>query len=175
MTTLMEKRRKNRLLSPWNFRLMTPWNNNPLLPMRHRLFNSDFDDLRSLTRFDDVFRDDFFENDSLMPAMNIIEHKNDFAIEFAAPGFTKKDFKVTIEDNVLYVNGEKSIEKEEKEEDFTCKEFSYNSFKRSLILPDNVDFDQKIKATYKEGILSLKLLKKEGVVKEIPKKIIEVS
>ncbi|NRD24638.1 Hsp20/alpha crystallin family protein [Winogradskyella litoriviva] len=141
---------------------------------RNRLFPSwNNDSLKNFLSSDDFFNNDFFEEDSLMPAMNVKEHENDFEIEFAAPGFSKKDFEVTIKDNVLNVCGEKKLEKEEKEEDYTRKEFSYNSFKRSLSLPKTVNADQDVKATYKDGILKLNLLKKEEAKKQ-PKKIIEV-
>ena len=141
---------------------------------RNRLFPSwNNDSLKSFLSSDDFFNNDFFEQDSLMPAMNVKEHENDFEIEFAAPGFSKKDFEVTIKDNVLNVCGEKKLEKEEKEEDYTRKEFSYNSFKRSLSLPKTVNADQDVKATYKDGILKLNLHKKEEA-KEQPKKVIEV-
>ncbi len=141
---------------------------------RNRLFPSwNNDSLKSFLSNDDFFNNDFFEEDSLMPAMNVKEHDNDFEIEFAAPGFSKKDFEVTIDDNILNVCGEKKTEVEEKEEDYMRKEFSYNSFRRSLSLPKTVNADQDVKATYKNGILKLNLLKKEEA-KEQPKKIIEV-
>ncbi len=141
---------------------------------RNKLFPSwNNDSLKSFLSSDDFFNNDFFEEDSLMPAMNVKEHDDDFEIEFAAPGFSKKDFEVTIDDNILNVCGEKKTEVEEKEEDYTRKEFSYNSFKRSLSLPKTVSEDQNVKATYKNGILKLNLLKKEEV-KEQPKKVIEV-
>lgn len=165
MTTLVKRRKRNRL-SPWSNSLMTPWNK--------RLFPSNLDNFQNLLGFDDFFNGDSFEEDSLMPAMNIKEHSDDFEIEFAAPGFSKKDFEVTVEDNVLHVCGEKSQESEEKEDDYTRKEFSYNSFKRSLKLPNTVDVDKDVKATYKGGILKLNLLKKEEE-KELPKKVIEVN
>ncbi|WP_435412726.1 Hsp20/alpha crystallin family protein [Psychroserpens mesophilus] len=141
---------------------------------RNRLFPSwNNESLKSFLSTDDFFNNDFFEEDSLMPAMNIKEHDQDFEIEFAAPGFSKKDFEVTINDNILNVCGEKKQEKESKNDDYTRKEFSYNSFKRSLNLPKSVNIDQDIKATYKNGILKLNLQKKEGK-KEVPKKVIEV-
>jgi len=173
MTTLV-KRRKNKL-SPLSNQMMTPWSNNFLRPFSDKFFSSTFDDLQNLMRFDDIFKDDFFDEDGQMPAMNVKEHKKDFEIEFAAPGFDKKDFEVSIEGDVLHVFGEKKVEKEEEEEDFSRKEFSYKSFKRSSTLPESVDFDQKIKATYKNGILKVNLLKKEEAVKKLPpKKVIEV-
>jgi len=67
------------------------------------------------------------------------------------------------------------MKEEETEDDFMCKEFNYNSFRRTIVLPESVDLNQKIKATYKDGILYVKLLKKEEAVKKIDKKIIEVS
>ena len=174
MTTLMKnKKRKN--LSPLSNQMLTPWSNSFMMPFNDRFFTSPIGDLQSLLRFDDIFKDDFFEDDSQMPAMNIKEHKSDFEIEFAVPGFDKKDFEVTIEDDVLHVCGEKKIEKEEKEEDFSRKEFSYKSFKRSTMLPTSVDLNQKIKANYKNGILKVNLVKKAEAVKKLPpKKIIEV-
>ncbi|WP_296381511.1 Hsp20/alpha crystallin family protein [Winogradskyella sp.] len=141
---------------------------------RNRLFPSwNNESLKSFLSSDDFFNNDFFEEDSLMPAMNVKEHDEDFEIEFAAPGFSKKDFEVTIDDNILNVCGEKKHEVEEKEEDYTRKEFSYNSFRRSLTLPKSVSTDQEVKATYKNGILKLNLHKKEEA-KEQPKKVIEV-
>lgn len=175
MTTLMKRRKKSEL-SPIENRLFTPWSTSLLRPWNSRLFNSGFDDLSSLLRFDDVFKDDFFEVDSLMPAMNVKEHKKDFEIEFAVPGFDKKDFEVDIEDDILHVSCQKEIEKDEKEDDYSRKEFSYKSFKRSMMLPTSVDLDQEVKAVYKNGILKIKLLKREEAIEEEhPKKVIEVK
>ncbi|WP_338359478.1 Hsp20/alpha crystallin family protein [Yeosuana marina] len=174
MTTL-KKHRKQSELTPFENRLLTPWSNSFLRPWKNRLFRTDIEDLSNLLRFDDVFKDDFFEDDSLMPAMNIKEHKEDFEIELAIPGFNKKDFNVDIEEDILHVSGEKEIEKDEKEGKYSRKEFSYKSFKRSMMLPTSVDLEQDVKATYKNGVLKIKLLKKEEVIKnEHSKKIIEV-
>ncbi|MFH4964031.1 Hsp20/alpha crystallin family protein [Gaetbulibacter sp. M235] len=174
MTTLMKRRKRNELL-PFESNLLTPWSNSFLRPWSSRLFRNNFDDINSLLRFDDVFKEDFFEDDSLMPAMNVKEHKEDFEIELAIPGFNKKDFEVSLEEDILHVSGKKEIEQEEKEDDFSRKEFSYKSFKRSMMLPPSVDLDQDVKASYKNGILKVRLLKKEALIeKEHPKKVIEV-
>jgi HSP20 family protein len=153
---------------------MTPWSSGPLFPLSNRLFTSRLERFPSTIGLDDAFKDDFYEDDSLMPAMNIKEHKKDFEIEFAAPGFDKKDFEITIRDDVLHIRGEKSKKEAEEEEDFSRKEFSYKSFRRSTSLPESIDLDQKIKATYKNGILKVFLLKKEDLV-ETPKKVIEIE
>jgi HSP20 family protein len=109
-----------------------------------------------------------------MPAMNIKEHEANFEVEFAAPGFTKEDFEITINENILNVSGEKTKEHEEKEENYSRKEFSYNSFQRSLQLPTTVNTEQEVKATYENGILKLQLQKNEETPKN-PKKIIKVE
>ena len=169
MTTLMKRRRKNGL-RPLENRLLTPWSNNPLRPWSSGLFPTNFANLNNLINFDDIF-----EDDGLIPAMNVQEHKKDFEIEFAAPGFNKKDFEVSIEDDLLHVCGEKEMEEEEKEDDYCRKEFSYNSFKKSMVLPSTIDLSQDVKATYKNGILKIKLLKKEQtIIEETPKRVIEV-
>ena len=139
----------------------------------NRLFPWNNNNLKRFLSSDDFFNSDFLEEDSLMPAMNVKEHNQDFIVEFAAPGFSKKDFEVTIKDNVLNVCGERKNETEESEEDFMRKEFRYNSFKRSLKLPETVNTEQDIKATYKNGILKLNLLKREDA-KVKPKKVIEI-
>lgn len=140
---------------------------------RNRLFPWGNSGLKSLLSYDPFYEDDLLTEDTFMPAMNVKEHKKDYEIEFAAPGFTKKDFEVTIDGDMLNVCGEKSMENVSTEEDYTRKEFSYDSFKRSLKLPTNVNADKKVKATYNDGILKLNLLKKEEL-KTTPKKKIEV-
>lgn len=141
---------------------------------RNRLFPWNNNEFKSFLSSDDFFTDDFFTEDGLMPAMNVKEHDKDYEIEFAAPGFDKKDFEVTINDDMLNVYGENSKNTEEKEADYTRKEFSYNSFRRSLKLPKNANASKEVKATYKDGILKLNLLKKEAD-KIPPKKVIEVK
>jgi HSP20 family protein len=140
---------------------------------RNRLFPWNDENLNSFFSSDDFFNNDFFEENGLLPAMNIKEHKEDFEIELAAPGFAKKDFEVTIDEDILNVCANKTHEEEEKDENFMRKEFSYNTFKRSLKLPKSVNIKKDIKATYKNGILRLNLIKKDEV-KETPKKLIEV-
>jgi len=123
---------------------------------------------------DDFFNDDFFAKDSLMPAMNVMENENDFEIELAAPGFSKDDFNVIIDDNGLHISAENSEKEEKEEEGYLRKEFNYNSFKRSLRLPESINQEKKVKAHYKNGILKLNLLKKEEA-KVLPRKVIEVN
>ena len=139
----------------------------------NRLFPWSNAGLKNLINYDPFFEDDLLNEDSFIPAMNIKENEGDYEIEFAAPGFAKKDFDVTIDGDMLNVSAEKSAEKEEKKDNYTRKEFSYNSFNRSLKLPTTVNKDKKVKATYSDGILKLNLLKEEKA-KIAPKKKIEI-
>lgn len=106
------------------------------------------------------------------PAVNIIEGKEDFRLELAAPGLNKSDFNINIEKNVLTISA--NIEKnEDVEVKFTRKEFSYNEFKRTFHLPETID-TSKIEASFNNGILTVALAKKEEA-KELPARKIEIG
>jgi HSP20 family protein len=116
---------------------------------------------------------DFFDADDFnfnrlmknenMPAVNISETDKTFEIELAAPGMEKKDFKVAVENGILTISAEKKEQKEEKNKNFTRKEFSFSSFTRSFTLPENVK-EEDIKAHYENGVLQLSLAKKAVTV-----------
>ncbi|MGZ3920371.1 MAG: Hsp20/alpha crystallin family protein [Bacteroidia bacterium] len=113
------------------------------------------------------------EFDQTLPAVNIKENGKEFNIEFAVPGFNKTDFKINVEENVLTISAEKKEEKNEENDRFTRKEFSYNSFSRSFTVPQTVNAE-KIDAKYTDGILKLEIPKKEEA-KTLPKKEIKVA
>ncbi|HEX2936959.1 MAG TPA: Hsp20/alpha crystallin family protein [Bacteroidales bacterium] len=115
--------------------------------------------------------DDFFGGDLLnnffdgysgvkAPAVNIIEGKDDFRIEVAAPGLNKEDFNIQIDNNVLTISCEKENKIEDGEGKYMRREFSYSTFKRSFTLPESIDAD-KITAQHKDGILNITVPKKE--------------
>lgn len=123
---------------------------------------------------DRLLSNDFFMENKWVPAMNIKENDENFEIEVAAPGFNKEDFEIVYENGIIRIAVEHKEETEEKEETFTKREFNYQSFTRSFTLPENVNEEEKIEATYNHGILKLVLAKlKESEIH--PKKIIEVS
>src|SRR5665811_1161499 len=128
----------------------------------------DFFDNRGWVR--DILPERFWNGKRAEPALNIKETDDNFEIELAAPGFAKKDFEVTIEDGCLNITAEKSTSDEEKEDNYTRREFSYQSFERSLQLPESIK-QEAIKASYKVGILSFYLAKKEEAKKLPPKKV----
>lgn len=121
--------------------------------------------------FGKEFFDDMpFDSNKSLPAVNIVDDKDEYRIEVAAPGLKKQDFKVNMEGNVLTVFSEKESQNEEKNEKYARKEFSYSSFKRSFTLPEGTD-SEKVNAAYKDGILTINIPKKEEAKKKEPKKI----
>ncbi|MFL1896213.1 Hsp20/alpha crystallin family protein [Aquimarina sp. 2-A2] len=122
----------------------------------------------------EFFSDDFFVKDRDLPAMNVKEHKDDFEIELAVPGYSKEDIEVTMEDDMLHVCAKSKKEEVEEDETYTRREFNYREFDRKLQLPNTIDQKKDVKATYKNGILKFKLPKKEEA-KELPKKIIQIG
>ena len=118
----------------------------------------------------------FFDSDLLknraLPAVNVKESEKNYEIDVVAPGRSKKEFNISAENGVLTISSEMKEEKEEKEKDYTRKEFSYSSFSRSFVLPENANEDD-IKANYAEGILKLEVAKKNISQPKI-KKAIEV-
>jgi|SRR5690554_1144450 len=130
---------------------------------------------RSETTWPSLF-DRFFNNElmdwnmsnfsgpnSTLPAVNVHETDDDYILEVAAPGMSKKDFKINYQNNTLTISSEKQEEKEDKNNNYSRKEFSYQSFQRSFTVPGNVVDSEKISATYADGILNVKIPKREEV------------
>jgi HSP20 family protein len=105
-----------------------------------------------------------------MPAVDMIDEKEEIVVKADLPGLDQKDIEVTVQDGTLIIRGERKEEKEEKKEDYYYAERSYGSFMRSLSLPKGVDAE-KVKATFKKGVLEVHLPK----AKEAKGKTIEVK
>jgi HSP20 family protein len=112
--------------------------------------------------FDSILNDSFLSDklSSRVPAVNISETENEFHIELAAPGLKKDDFKISLDKNVLSVSADKKTENVEEGKKFSKREYSYNAFTRSFTLPEVADAG-KIEAEYNDGVLNLKVAKKE--------------
>ncbi|MBP5456310.1 MAG: Hsp20/alpha crystallin family protein [Paludibacteraceae bacterium] len=134
--------------------------------------------------FEDFFNDEFMGVPAIKqfatPAVNIKESEKDYDIQIAAPGMTKEDFKININEyNELVISLEKS-EKEEKKQDekknesWIRKEFSYSSYSQSFVIPDNIEVD-KISAKMENGVLNIILPKKEIVETAPVSKQIEIQ
>lgn len=118
---------------------------------------------------DNLFYDGSGRSVSKFPAVNVAESTEGYHVEFAVPGFSKDDFKISVEKDVLTVSGEHKAESLDEKKQFSRKEFSYSSFKRSFTLPESIDVN-KIEANFKDGVLALDVAKKEEVkpvIKEI--------
>tara|TARA_X000001036_G_scaffold86165_1_gene78239 strand:- start:7008 stop:7424 length:417 start_codon:yes stop_codon:yes gene_type:complete len=124
--------------------------------------------------FDDfILNQDWgYQKDSL-PAVNIITSEDQFDIELATPGNKKADFQIEVEDDVLIISSETVSQSGDTETSYERKEFGYNSFQRSFNIPESVNTD-KISATYKEGVLTVSLPKKEEALPQ-PKKLISIK
>lgn len=120
--------------------------------------------------FNDFFGNEWLENtNKSVPAINILQNDNGFTVEVAAPGMTKEDCVVRIdENNNLVISFEKKIETENKEKNgsYLRREFSYTQFQRTMILPDNVEKD-RISAKVENGVLTVDIptIEEEKVVK----------
>lgn len=130
--------------------------------------------------FDDFFGrnvwNDFFEKSgwNSSPSVNVYEGKDKYDIEVAAPGLEKKDFHIDLKDNVLTVSSESKLENEEKDGNkVVFSEFNYSTFSRSFQLPEGIDVN-KIKASHKNGVLTITLPKREEYKSHAPR-MIEIS
>ena len=126
---------------------------------------------------------DFFDNDWMIranataPAINVFETANEYKVELAAPGMTKEDFNVHIdEDNNLVISMEKKEEnnEEKKEGRYLRREFSYSKFQQTMILPEDVD-KEKIAARVDNGVLKIELPKITEEEKVKAHKVINVQ
>ena len=92
------------------------------------------------------------------PKLDFSETKDAFVVKAEVPGVEQKDISVSIQDQMLTVKGEKHKEKEEKDEKYHRVERSWGAFARTIALPAGVD-TEKVNATFKDGVLSVKLPK----------------
>ena len=125
---------------------------------------------------------DFFDNDWMVkanataPSINVIDNEKDYEVELAAPGMTKNDFNIHINDEGdLVINMEKkeeTSEKDKKTKKYLRREFSYSKFEQTLVLPDNVD-KKAIHAEVKDGVLTVSLPKVQEQEVKV-KRVIEV-
>ena len=94
------------------------------------------------------------------PVSDVVETKDDIVIKAELPGIEEKDVDVQIEAGVLTIKGERKAEKEVEEKGFRRIERAYGTFLRSFTLPANVE-PEKIAATFTNGMLEVRLPKKE--------------
>lgn len=126
---------------------------------------------------------DFFDNEwmakanATAPSINVVEEKDGYKVEVAAPGMTKEDFHIHIGDeNELVINMEKKTQNQEenKERKYLRREFAYSKFEQSLILPDNVE-KERISASMNDGVLTIDLPKMKPEEKRQSQRVIEIQ
>jgi len=104
----------------------------------------------------------------LAPLSDVVENKDDYMVSVELPGMKKEDVKISLRNNSLTVSGEKKKEFESKDETYHRVERAFGAFNRTFVIPSEVD-SSKIKAEFKDGILTVQLPKVEAAKpKEIP-------
>ena len=109
----------------------------------------------------------FAKMDEISPSVDIFEEDDNVVVKAEIPGISKDDLNVTISENTLTISGEKKQEEKVEKKNYHRVERSYGSFCRSFRLPANVNSD-KAEASFKEGVLELKMpMKEESKKKKI--------
>ena len=128
--------------------------------------------------FDDFFTRDLFDwglgnrsDGGTLPAVNIKETNDSYELDVAAPGMTRDDFNVELNEDTLVISGNINEESENENEGYTRREFRYESFQRSFRLPEKSVISEKITAKYDNGILHISIPKAEEAKVKPPKKI----
>jgi HSP20 family protein len=128
----------------------------------HDRFNRLFGDM-----FPSTWHDEEMKLSNWHPAVDIYDQEDKVVIKAELPGVDKKDIQVDLKDRVLTLKGERTHEKEVKEEKFYRKERAYGKFERAFTLPAGLD-PEKVSADFKDGVLKIEVPKPE---EEKPRKI----
>ncbi len=128
--------------------------------------NNQYSELPSI--FDDfgllrnLFQSGISKPVNSLPSVNVKETEAAYELEVAAPGLSKEDFEVDIDGHRLTISAQKEIKTEEKDEQYTRKEFNFSTFRRSFHLPERTVAIDKITAKYVDGVLQLYIPKVEA-------------
>jgi HSP20 family protein len=94
------------------------------------------------------------------PAVDIYENGDNLVLKAELPGVNPDDVEIRVEDNTLYLKGERKFDSDVKEQDYHRVERTYGTFTRTFSLPNSIDAE-KVAAEYKDGVLTLTMPKKE--------------
>lgn len=155
---------------------IVPWRKNNNLDFYNNLNYSFADlhkDINSL--LNNFFDDDFslVKRDSLFhaPKIDVIENDDNYTIKADLPGMDEKDLSVNLNENRLTIKGERKEEKKEENDKYYIAERHTGSFSRVISLPENTVDEEKIKATFNKGVLTLHLPKLPHKIKKPEKQI----
>lgn len=150
-----------------------------LIPQESRRFLAPFEEMERW--FEEAFRRPFFspwmprfrfpelmELREFSPTVDIFEEGNDVVVKAELPGMGKDDIDVNVTDDVITISGEKKSEEKIEKKDYFRFERSYGSFSRSLTLPAETQTD-KAKASFKNGVLEVRIPKTEAAVRKVKK------
>ncbi len=129
--------------------------------------------------FDDLITQELFNwgntnyssTSTTIPSVNIKETDEAFEVEVAAPGMEKQDFNITLDGTLLTISSVKQKSMEDKKDNYTRREFSYQSFQRSFELPKQVVDEDNINAHYQNGLLHITIPKREEAKRKAPRMI----
>ena len=128
--------------------------------------------------FNDFFDNEWMEkSNATAPAINVLENEKSYDLEVAAPGMTKEDFKVTLDENGdLVINMEKKQENNEDKKNghYLPRELSYSKYQQTMLLPDDAD-REKINAQVENGVLKVNIPKIVKVQPNEAHKVIEIK
>ncbi|MCE6991516.1 Hsp20/alpha crystallin family protein [Dyadobacter sp. CY323] len=116
----------------------------------------------------------FSSTQTTIPMVNIKESAENFEVEVAAPGMDKKDFKIQLDNNMLTISSQKENQEETQQDGYSRREFSFQSFQRSFLLPKDVVDHDGILASYDNGLLRLTIPKREEAKQKGPR-LIEIQ
>jgi len=127
---------------------------------------------------EEFFRPDWFGGTEKfagmsVPPVNIRETDTSFEVELSAPGKSKEDFNIDIDNDLLTISSEKTEEHTQEQGKFTRREFTHTAFRRAFSLPETAK-DEDIKASYENGILKISIPKKEEALPK-PKRSIDIQ
>ena len=163
-------------LAPWNWFKKEDEQKTEIIPVRHDVENE-------FNRFFDLMRQSFergwpsglvSDTDWLRPSLDIASDDKEYSVKVELPGIDAADISIEYTDNTLKIKGEKRQEKEEKEKDFYRIERSYGSFQRILDIPEDAD-TERITSSYKDGVLTVTIPRKELPKKDTKKIEVEVK
>ncbi len=130
---------------------------------------------RMTSLFDSIFNDGMFPSyyksaSAGCSNVNIIDNEKDITLQLTAPGFTKEDIKIDLNNDILTVSGKVEENETENKKNYIRREFCSREFSRSFSMPDYLDQEQ-VSATQENGIISIVIPKKEQAIKKGPRQI----
>jgi HSP20 family protein len=106
----------------------------------------------------------------VFPKTNVIENETEYILQIAVPGMNKDRFQINVEKDLLTLSAGNDEANTEQEVNYLRREFDYTSFSKNFTLPEDVD-SERISANYENGILMVRLGKKDTAIPQPPRKI----